>query len=645
MSRRLNKRAIARQGLLQSLTSRITGADRFRKRSLRVEPLENRNLLAGDAAAACDAVDETPHMLATSDPAAIEWQLAEDENAADATSDAFAAHLAAMQTWADLDFQVELRVTNSLTGEAVTSARVGDIVHVEAILHLPEAASSSEIHKHMPIYLHTFFPAFARSDLAYDPAKVELAATADNPSDSMIAEGLRQGLEPGAILDSLRELAEKQQPLVEASFVVREAGAAVFTTLPSGAVPSDGQAIVPSTVSIYESVTNRIANDPAYQQLAEQVANKVQHATKSVEQLAAGARPTARKDTYNLTLHHGTLSIDAEHGVLANDGAADGSKVLLVRQATHGKASLEADGSFRYGYDLDRMNHISDSFAYVVINADGTSEFTEVEVRAENMPPIAEIRLQAIDASGNALSSVHVGQEFYLQAFVNDLREDSRGATKVFLDLSFDSASLEVAGPVEVHQHFNGESMIPGYYVGGPTATVGPGDIRVQGVSNRGPTPGELEVFRVPLRATAVGASEIKFDHTKLNLRPALGNPPAHLMQVLGTSLDVRANPLDVTGDGHVRSSDALAVINHLNAFGAGPAADGESIARSALDADRNNTITAADALAIINYLNAGLVSAEGEAAGESAVAGPGGAPESDWLGLLAEDITSDRKQ
>ena len=30
---------------------------------------------------------------------------------------------------------------------------------------------------------------------------------------------------------------------------------------------------------------------------------------------------------------------------------------------------LEEDGSFRYGYDVDRMNHLSDTFAYVVINA------------------------------------------------------------------------------------------------------------------------------------------------------------------------------------------------------------------------------------------------------------------------------------
>jgi hypothetical protein len=146
------------------------------------------------------------------------------------------------------------------------------------------------------------------------------------------------------------------------------------------------------------------------------------------------------------------------------------------------------------------------------------------------------------------------------------------------------------------------------------------------------------------MRATATGTSEIKFDDVRLTLRPNLVNPPDRLVQIHGLSLDVQANPLDVTGDGHVRSSDALAVVNYLNAFGAGPVAEGELAGPSSLDADENNVITAADALAIINYLNAGLATAEGESTVGSAAAAASAA-DADLLALLASDLTETRRR
>jgi hypothetical protein len=102
---------------------------------------------------------------------------------------------------------------------------------------------------------------------------------------------------------------------------------------------------------------------------------------------------------------------------------------------------------------------------------------------------------------------------------------------------------------------------------------------------------------------------------------------------------------LDVTGDGFITPGDALAVINHLNAFGSGAVPGSAAAGPPFYDTIPDNVIAPADALAVINHLNAFLA---GEA--ESAAAAPPEVPTvpivpPDILALLALDVATHRRR
>jgi hypothetical protein len=74
------------------------------------------------------------------------------------------------------------------------------------------------------------------------------------------------------------------------------------------------------------------------------------------------------------------------------------------------------------------------------------------------------------------------------------------------------------------------------------------------------------------------------------------------------------ARPLDVTGDGFIAANDALAIINYINAFQAGPVPAGAPFGPNYLDPSNDSFVAANDALQVINFINANP-NGEGEAA------------------------------
>lgn len=117
---------------------------------------------------------------------------------------------------------------------------------------------------------------------------------------------------------------------------------------------------------------------------------------------------------------------------------------------------------------------------------------------------------------------------------------------------------------------------------------------------------------------------------------------------------------LDVTGPGDkpdnaVVPGDALAIVNYINAFGAGPVPTSAAAGPPFLDTaggpgDRgDNFVSAGDALAIINYINAfgsGLPGPEGESATAfSSRPSEPPAASSDLLALLAQDVALQPKR
>ncbi|WP_425613729.1 beta strand repeat-containing protein [Anatilimnocola sp. NA78] len=83
----------------------------------------------------------------------------------------------------------------------------------------------------------------------------------------------------------------------------------------------------------------------------------------------------------------------------------------------------------------------------------------------------------------------------------------------------------------------------------------------------------------------------------------------------------------DVNDDGNTTAFDALAIINYLNQFGAGPVPEGSP--PPYYDVNGDNLISAFDALVIINYLNANPIGSGGEAATEAGIQSAGEATDS----------------
>lgn len=113
--------------------------------------------------------------------------------------------------------------------------------------------------------------------------------------------------------------------------------------------------------------------------------------------------------------------------------------------------------------------------------------------------PSAQFRLELSDLAGQPITSLQAGEEFYLNAYVADLRSKPQGVFAAYLDLAFDAGRIVTAGSVEfgsVYKNGRGSGgSVPGLLdeVGGFS-----GSIRPLGA-------GEFLLFRAPFRAEAAG--------------------------------------------------------------------------------------------------------------------------------------------
>ena len=98
--------------------------------------------------------------------------------------------------------------------------------------------------------------------------------------------------------------------------------------------------------------------------------------------------PVAVADTYSVPVN-GTLTVDADAGVLANDTDVDGDELsaVLVDAPQHGTLELNADGSFTYTPDEDFRG--TDTFTYQASDGQLLSSITAVTIIV-NTSPVAE---------------------------------------------------------------------------------------------------------------------------------------------------------------------------------------------------------------------------------------------------------------
>ena len=123
-----------------------------------------------------------------------------------------------------------------------------------------------------------------------------------------------------------------------------------------------------------------------------------QTATVTLTVTPVNDAPTAVDDTYGVDVD-GTLSVNVEAGVLANDADVDGDTltVALASDVTNGTLSLAADGSFTYTPTVGF--HGTDSFSYTVSDGDLVSGPADVNITVDAID-LLQFRLEVTTVGG-----------------------------------------------------------------------------------------------------------------------------------------------------------------------------------------------------------------------------------------------------
>ncbi len=336
------------------------------------------------------------------------------------------------------------------------------------------------------------------------------------------------------------------------------------------------------------------------------------------------------------------ISVQAAAGVLANDLASGNASLTaeLVERPRNGTVILREDGSF--DYSPHSIAAIQDQFQYVAISPDGVSEVRTVVIDGVH-PPILDIEVRAVDETGQSLSSVSLGQEFFIEiATFSAASPNPYAITPLAFDVSFDRSLADPVGEPDVTDVFDRRFLDLGQDEDGkysvertlvsPSVDVGDGKISVSvpGFMLSGSTGRSIRILRQKMVASSVG--NLDLDATLQSLRyyqannyntPVDADPRLVNMEVdqvairPGSVSQDPINPLDVNHDGSVTPVDVLLIVNRINRssdFNSGSAGDDTFI--PSLDTNRDGLHSPTDALLVINYLNrrADDEQAEGEA-------------------------------
>ena len=265
----------------------------------------------------------------------------------------------------------------------------------------------------------------------------------------------------------------------------------------------------------------------------------------------------------------------------------------------------------------------TETFTYTI---DDVSVNVTVEVVDEStIPDVVGLTVEFVNASGEVITDVEIGEEFAANLYVEHLELGGNGVFAAYADLEYDSSLVTVNGTIE-HSEFyqNG--------IGGNADTPG----LIDEVGGFGGTNqldgGRYLVASIPFVANAEG--EVRFSTNEAD------DLPGHEILVFGNNdpvgrgevsygeaslAVVNSEPTDTNSDGDTTPLDVLRVINHINSSSLQPAnvssAEGESRTGqfSRLDVNRDGVVSAADALMVINAINAASKNSKLVAEGEPA--------------------------
>ncbi|MEX2173763.1 MAG: Ig-like domain-containing protein [Pirellulaceae bacterium] len=139
-------------------------------------------------------------------------------------------------------------------------------------------------------------------------------------------------------------------------------------------------------------------------------------------------------------------------------------------------------------------------------------------------PTVIDVTLTLTRPDGTPLTSLGVGQDFVLNVFVEDVRDDAQGVASIYVDLLFDPARAEVTGALSfgsIYQLFqSGTTTTPGLVdeVGafGQTSPIGPGKFKLVSIPMRSKAAGPLTITADPADDTEARPAAVYLDNEEI---------------------------------------------------------------------------------------------------------------------------------
>ncbi|MFM7072577.1 MAG: Ig-like domain-containing protein [Planctomycetota bacterium] len=303
--------------------------------------------------------------------------------------------------------------------------------------------------------------------------------------------------------------------------------------------------------------------------------NRTDSATVTITVASLSANPVAVDDSFTFP-----TALAAQLNVLANDTVGDRGPITIasVTQPPTGQGivSILAGGTLLQ-YSPPSTSFVGDvQFSYTIQDAQTPTRRTSTTTVTLHVGNTAAddkvaIILRPFDLNGRAITVVNPGQEFEIRAFVKDLRTDDTvgnptdnlGVYAAYFDYLYEPSLVSVAGPVV----FNGSPSGP--WTSGQTAGTNTIGIIDESGAFQGGSPvftaDEIELYRVRMRANAVGQADFAADpadivplHDVLTFQPPatvalsqitygttslfIGDPATVLFKAIDDTITVNAN-------------------------------------------------------------------------------------------------------
>lgn len=194
------------------------------------------------------------------------------------------------------------------------------------------------------------------------------------------------------------------------------------------------------------------------------------------------------------------------------------------------------------------------AFSIVAADAAGNTRAQALSVDVESIE-LMRYRLQVSNGSGNAIDALATGQDFQLQVFVQDLRDDSvdlRGVFSAYLDVNYPASKVQVTGPINFAANYANARF-------GSTTNAGVIDDAGATAGTNPLGEGEQLLFSVPMKA--VGGGSITFTSDPADETPLLDTT------LFGLSTALRAEQMTFGSVSLQVADKTFAVDDEFNVF------------------------------------------------------------------------------